>query len=592
MRVVLLLIAWIGVMMVLAQEPESSGHTLTIKVVNEQSQPVPNAAVSVYEPFPGGGRMRIFKEEWQRTNAEGIAVLHADPEQLRLEEELRSADKRRTRWGITVAAAGYLSHKGFLENPKLDTTYTITLKRGAKTLELILRNETGKPLPDALEPAVFEIKEGDETASLVFDYFEDDREMEKMYLSQVRHIHSQFGAERVEAGRYRVPLPEGFEKPLLVLIYHKGFLRGFAARISEEQVKQGRAEIILPKPMRAQVRFDATQATNLKANLLYRLDAMIDYGGDTPFGVTLEGGPLPKGEVKTFVWDDLYGEISARMETDSLTLVENRSEFFSVSKRVEPDGGDSELVLAYTPPNPEAFKGDQTHTVQVYRADGTLAKGMPYRLTVYDSGRTLVIAEGTLNDEGRATLPNLRADVYYRLEVDGEEVGGFMLSEPEYRYGTFRIPPRVGEPAPDLTLTDLRTGNKFRLSDLKGKWVYIDFWATWCGPCRGAMEQIAREGDQVEKAFEGKVVVLTISLDDTQEPIKPYLEKMGASEKARHCWSGEGGWQSPAGQAFVIRSIPFAVLIDPEGKIAWRGYPGIFGSPVNQIAQHVNPAKP
>ncbi|GIV12066.1 MAG: hypothetical protein KatS3mg021_0348 [Fimbriimonadales bacterium] len=70
MRVVLLLIAWIGVMMVLAQEPESSGHTLTIKVVNEQNQPVPNAAVSVYEPFPGGGRMRIFKEEWQRTNAE------------------------------------------------------------------------------------------------------------------------------------------------------------------------------------------------------------------------------------------------------------------------------------------------------------------------------------------------------------------------------------------------------------------------------------------------------------------------------------------------------------------------------------------
>ncbi len=588
MRVALLLIAWIGVMMVPAQEPES-GYTLTIKVVNEQNQPVPNAAVNVYEPFPGGGRMQIFKEEWQRTSAEGVAVFHADVEQLRIEEELRAASKRRTRWGITVAAAGYLSHQEFLENPRFDTTYTITLKRGAKTLELIFRNETGKPLPETLEPAVFEIKEDDKTASLIFDYFEYERETGLMYFV-LRHIHSQFGVERVEVGRYRVPLPAGFDRPLLVLIYHRGFLRGFAARISKEQVKQGRAEMTLPKPKRAQVRFDATQATNLKTNLLYQLDAIIDYGGEVPFGLTLEVGSLPKGASKTFVWDDLYGDITARMETDPLS--EDQSEFFSISRRVAPAEGDSELVLTYTPSNPEAFRGDQTHKVQVYRADGTLAKGMPYRLTAYDSGRTLVIAEGTLDDEGRATLPNLRADVYYRLEVDSEVVGGFMLAKPEHRYGTFRIPPRGGEPAPDLTLTDLRTGDKFRLADLKGKWVYIDFWATWCGPCRGAMEQMAQEGNRVEKAFEGKVVLLTISIDDSQEPIKPYLEKMGAWDKARHCWSGAGGWRSPAGQAFVIQSIPFAVLIDPSGKIAWRGYPNTFGSLVNQIAEHVNPATP
>ncbi|MCS6922749.1 MAG: thioredoxin family protein [Fimbriimonadales bacterium] len=70
--------------------------------------------------------------------------------------------------------------------------------------------------------------------------------------------------------------------------------------------------------------------------------------------------------------------------------------------------------------------------------------------------------------------------------------------------------------------------------------------------------------------------MLTVSIDDTHQPVEPYLKQLGLWAHGGHYWSGACGWRSPAAQRFVVFSIPYAVLIDPNGVIVWRGYPAGF----------------
>lgn len=582
MRFWLMCVWLVGVWSGFAQET-AHPYTVTIKLADENQRPIPNAWVSVFEKV-GNMKAPLFGTKWQKTDAEGTTTFRLPLSRVEwMIKEMRTAQKRSRRWEVVISAPGYLPHKQAIEDASFGTTYTFTLKRG-KPFELILRNETGRPLPESLIPAVFAFEPDDTGIRVVFDYLDSGvsgqgSEQEPLGVLVTTQIHGQFGAERLSEGRYRISLPEGYDKPLFVLVHHKGFLRGFSAVIPAEQVRAGSAELTLPKPFHAKARLDATQAKGAQLRLIYQLSVSIPYG-DTRFGYTIDADWLPNGQAQTLEWDDLYGDLSITLQSFAF-----EGENFWSGARLSPD---KEVVIAYTPADPERFKGSLTHSIQVYRADHTPASGLTYRLKVYDSGRLLTLAEGVLDAEGRAVLNQLRADGSYYLEVDGAEVGFFALDSPQYRRTTFRIPPRAGDPAPDLTLTDLRTQQKFRLAELKGKWVYIDFWATWCGPCGNTIRRLAEEGDEITRRFGDRLVLLTISLDDTPEPIRPYLEKANAWDKARHCWSGAGGWYSPAGIAFVVNSIPQEVLIDPSGKIAWRGRP-TYSSLLAEIMNWMNP---
>jgi peroxiredoxin len=83
--------------------------------------------------------------------------------------------------------------------------------------------------------------------------------------------------------------------------------------------------------------------------------------------------------------------------------------------------------------------------------------------------------------------------------------------------------PVVGAPAPDFVLSDL-SGNLVKLSDLKGKAVLINFWATWCGPCRAEMPAI----EDRYKTFKGSdFVVLAVNVDEPAELVQPYVGELG-----------------------------------------------------------------
>ena len=81
----------------------------------------------------------------------------------------------------------------------------------------------------------------------------------------------------------------------------------------------------------------------------------------------------------------------------------------------------------------------------------------------------------------------------------------------------------VGAPAPDFELTDL-DGNAVRLSDYRGKTVLVNFWATWCGPCKAEMPLLQ---DRYTTLRDSGLVILAVNIGEDEALIRPYVEDLG-----------------------------------------------------------------
>jgi thiol-disulfide isomerase/thioredoxin len=122
----------------------------------------------------------------------------------------------------------------------------------------------------------------------------------------------------------------------------------------------------------------------------------------------------------------------------------------------------------------------------------------------------------------------------------------------------------VGEPAPELALPTVAgvgsaTGDRVRLSDLRGQVVLLDFWASWCGPCRQSIPVLNRA-----RASHPEVQFLGVNVEQL-DPVRLARahEALGATFPSVQDRSGE------VQAAFGVLSLPTCILIDREGIVRW-----------------------
>ena len=191
-------------------------------------------------------------------------------------------------------------------------------------------------------------------------------------------------------------------------------------------------------------------------------------------------------------------------------------------------------------------------------------KGRPAPYVIYGSGRGrggTAVVDPDISAEKLGQIDEVRV-----VLKEGED--GKVLAEARYPMqirweGTVPGPDTVapvGKPFPSLAFTSVQ-GEAVDVSKLKGKVVLVDFWASWCGPCRAELPQLA---ETYKKYHAEGFEIIGVSLDGSRKELDEALKKYGMTWPQH--FDGKGG-QNEIAQRFLVTGIPCAFLLDREGVV-------------------------
>jgi thiol-disulfide isomerase/thioredoxin len=221
-------------------------------------------------------------------------------------------------------------------------------------------------------------------------------------------------------------------------------------------------------------------------------------------------------------------------------------------------------------------------TIRVLGRDGQPAVGM--HVAVYEvlvSNKLVEKFNGDLPADGAIHLAGLRGGKsrpVHRIFAgpNDEQIDTFRYEGPDAPdVMDVTLPLMAGDTAPEVSLVNVLTGERGRLSDYRGQVVYLDFWATWCVPCRQAMLRNEEAMKRRSADWAGEAVIMALSGDETPEVAAKFVRERGWTDVLQ-VWNdgtvGHGG-ATQAVLDFGIDDIPRAVLIGKDGTILWRGDP-------------------